>query len=89
MIFHLLIVFLFTFNMIHSESHDKKDEKDKMIEKMIDEMIDKIIDKICIDKPDKNLADKIAVCENSFKTTVNMNIEFKIDQFHLFYFYFY
>ena len=87
MIFHLLIVFLFTFNMIHSEDQDKKDEKVDF--EKLDKLIEKISEKICIDKLDKNLADKIAVCENSYKTTVNMDIEFKIDQFDHFHFHFY
>ena len=85
MIFHLLIVFLFTFNVIDSESQDKKDNKLVKFKP--------IVDKICIDKLDKNLADKIPICENLIKTTVNtniyMNIEFKIDLFNHFYFYFY
>ena len=79
MIFHLLIVFLFTFNMIHSEGQGKEYEKFFKI----------INDKVCADKPDQNLVEKIAVCENSLKTTVNMNIEFKIDQFDHFHFHFY
>ena len=69
MIFHLLIVFLFTFNLIHSEGQDKKDGNDKF------DKIKLITDKVCIDKPDQNLTDKVAVCENLVKTTVNMNIQ--------------
>ena len=68
MIFYLLIVFLFTFNIIHSEGQDKRDEKDDKVKLKL------IADKICIDKPDKKSADKIAICENLVKTTVSMNI---------------
>ena len=56
--------------MIHSEGQDKKDEKDNKVDK-----IKLITDKVCTDKPDKNSADKVAICENLVKTTVNMNIQ--------------
>lgn len=81
MIFYLLIVFLLTLSMIDCSGQEKKDGKLINL-KLINE-------KICTDKPDKNLAEKMATCENLIKTAVNMNIEFKIDQFYHLSFYFY
>ena len=80
-IFHLLIVFLLTLSMIDYSGQDEKG--DKFINLKL------INDKVCSDKPDKNLAEKIAICENLIKTTVNMNIELKINRFNHLSFYFY